>query len=397
MRHPVRLLVACAALTLLAGPALAQYPCSFAWNALKATNGYTYNYTTPAVAQPYQGPCMAFAMVSAMESMYELEHNSPNSTPNLSEAWIDYLTWGSTDFKLYLETQGNGVPKQACGNFAPNCTDEVWQCKLNGTVKPITQAGDCFSITREYNETIHEWEYLVNSQSPSGMGWYYAGNVDDNLSISNANALKGHLLNGPVVLKVDGSSNITKFRSYNASGISYHAFTVIGWKDIGSCTQWLVKDSWPGMAGFAYTKADPGIAGMVSSGDVQAYQVSDISYQSTTGGSISPPGSSWPAYNASNQCVPPPGVNGSLNCWDFGADKGGCMNLSGAMKGYTVSWQLSGSNGSLYNTTGQCAEIIGSNFTGTLTATATDGCGRTSTKSCSFTAPPGPGGGGFGW
>lgn len=397
MRPSVRLLLIFGAVALLALPAAAQYPCSFAWNSLKATNGSTYNYTTPNVAQPYQGPCMAFAIVAAMESMYELEHNNPWSNPNMSEPWIDYLTWGSSDWKLYLETQNKGVPKAACGNFAPNCTDEVWQCHLNGTIKPITQAGNCYRIDREYNESTHQWEYLVNTLSPAGMSWYYAGTVDDNLTINSANDLKGHLLNGPVVLKVDGGSNISKFRSYNTTGVSYHSFAVIGWQDVGTCTQWLIKDSWPGMAGYAYTKADPGIAGMMSSGAAEAWQLSDISYQGVTGGKVAAPGTSWPSYNLSSQCVPPPGVTGNLNCWDFGADKGGCMTLNGAMNGTSVTWQLSGQNGSLSSLGGNCAEIIGSNFTGTLTGTATDGCGRTVTKSCTFTAPPGGGGGGWGW
>ena len=149
MRHPARLLLVAGVATWLALPASAQYPCSFAWNSLKATNGSTYSFTPPAVGQPYQGPCEAFATVAAMESMYKLEHANPWASPNLSIAWIDYLTWGTSDWKLYLETQNRGVPTQACGNFAPYCTNEPNQCNLQSTVKPITQAGNCYPFVKD--------------------------------------------------------------------------------------------------------------------------------------------------------------------------------------------------------------------------------------------------------
>ncbi|MCP3960807.1 MAG: hypothetical protein GY719_23430 [bacterium] len=388
----IRRLCLTLALGLAAAPLTAQ-PCSFAWNSLKLTNGTTKNYSTPLSGQPYQGPCMAYAVVAAMESMYEIEHDNPNSDPNMSEAWIDYLTYGLSDWRQILEVNQTGIPEDACGNFAPGCQDEQFECHLIGQVRPLTQEGSCFDISKEFNESTHVWEWVVTPQSSNGMGWYYAGSVNDNLSVQDAVDLKNHIMNGPIALVINQASNISKFGNYNTSGVSYHAVTLIGWKDIGTCTQWLIKDSWPGMPAFAYTKADPGIPTMLASGDAEAWQMSDISYQANTGGPISSPGSSWPDYNAYSQCVPPPGITGNLNCWNAGADKGGCMSASGSMNGTTVTWQISGSNGYLFNTTGSCTEIVGSNFTGTLTGTATDGCGRTVTKSCYFPRSGGPGGG----
>ena len=385
MHDSFRRLPAAALVLVLASsstPAVAQ--CSFAWDELLTQTG-TENYTTGVKTQPYQGPCMAFAFVAAMESMFEIEHADPLLTPNLSEAWLDYRTWGQSDWKGILEHHQIPVPEEACGNFPPLCKDER-TCNLYGAVRPYVESGDCFDISREFNEHIHELEYVVQGASNSGIAWYRAGSVDDELNVPDTGALKEYIRDrGPVVLRIDEPANIAKFRNYNTTGVHYHALAVIGWQDIGTCTRWLVKDSWPGMAGIAYTKTDPGIPAMMASGDIRAWQVSDISYQPYTGGPILPAGTSWPNFDPSAQCVPPPALAGNLNCWDYGADRGGCMQASNPTNGISVSWQLFGSGGSLTNTTGICTEIIGTGFSGTLKGTATDGCGRTVTATCSFT------------
>lgn len=387
-------LIGAALLIGAAGAARAQTPCSFSWHRVVQNGGLYQDYTTPVTAQPYQGPCMAFAFTAAMESMYEIEHANPFLSPNISEAWLDYRMFNNDQWKLELETRQTPAPEASCGNFPALCSDERDQCPVYRQVRPIAQAGDCYNITREYDESVHQWGWDVAVRSNAGKSWYRAGSVSNNLSLQSAQDIKDRILNhGPLVLRVNGKANIEKFRAYDATNVSYHGFAVMGWKEVGTCTQWLIKDSWPGMAGMVYTRPDPGIPQLLSSGDALAWQVADVSFQSSTGGAITAAGTAWPSFNSAAQCVQPSGLGASLNCWNAGADKGGCLSASGSLKGYTVSWQLNGSGGTLAHHNDRCAEIVGSGFTGTLTGTATDGCGRTVSRSCSFTAGPGPGGG----
>lgn len=367
--------------------ALASVPAhgahSFGWNQVLMNDGSVHDYTTAAESQPYQGPCVAFAFAAAMSMMYKIEHADPTLDTDLSDAWMDYRTWGNPIGAWKDAIEDQPYPEESCGNFPPNCASEP-MCHVLGDVQCYVFDDTCYKISAIYSDPPTPPEYVVSQQSSAGIYWLSAGHVDDTLVIQTVEDLKGYIVErGPVVLRIDRSSNILKFRKYsNAKGVAFHAFVVIGWQESEAGIQWLIKDPWKGMAGITYTALNPGIPALWAAGDVAAWQVSEIAYIKK--GNVKKPGQSWPDFDPENQCSPPEFV-AELSCWDYGDDRGGCLNVPGATgEGLSVSWELFGSGGWLVDDEGFCTEIIGSGFVGTLKGTVTDSCGRTATATCHF-------------
>ncbi len=362
---------------------IAQLPCKFSWdNVIVGEN--QRNFTTPASAQPYQGPCMAFAFNSAIEIMYRLEHDATTLPVSLNDAYIDYFVW---DWSKTLPADSLSIIADGdCGNFPPGCINEE-DCLMWGEVNPLILRGSCFEITREFVEydskgnPVFDWVYHANPTSSAGIDWFSVGQLEQGITFTSTNEIKSRIIDyGPLVLRVDGPA-IENFRHYGPHNAAFHGYVVLGWKDVGEGTQWLLKDSWPGDAGFFYSKTDPGIQELIDANYVTAYQVSNISKNGQAG-------TSWPEFSFEAQCPLNP-LNVSLNCWDFGADKGGCASVSGGKPPYSYQWQLTGTGGYLYQTGGNCVEIIGSQFNGMLTVTITDSLGQTAWDSCSFSGSGG--------
>ena len=371
---------------LIAGAVFAQGSNSFSWDAVLMNDGTVHNYTTPITSQPYQGPCMAFAFSAAVESMYEIENANPNLEPDLSQAWLDYSTWGSSAPEWKGKTEGVSFPGEACGNFPLACQHEP-DCHLLGDVEPFLEVGECFEIETVFNEPQFPIVWVVHGKSSQGVPAYRAVQVDDSLNIQTVEDLKARIVHGgPVILRINGLSNILKFRQYNqAAGVAYHAVLLIGWHETDYGIRWLIKDSWPNMGAITYTSSDPGIPEMLASGDAVAWQVSQIAYHPQFGVKTHQFGKSWPDFDPESQCFPPE-LTAELTCWDFGEDRGGCVQVPGTNGGeFTVTWELIGSGGWLVDDGFHCAEVIGSGFQGVLKATVTDSCGRTASDSCHFT------------
>lgn len=202
---------------------------------------------------------MAFALVSALEAQYEIDHNRPNRNLNLSEAFVDYEVYDWKNANLTSVFQNNfAIPEEGAGNFATRCPNEQ-NCPLLGDVRACINNGQCFVIQDIYNETTHEWEQQVQcTPCPPGIKKARGTNVVKvNSGISRVDDFKSKLIfEGPMILKLNGHSVVNELYNYNAtSSLTYHAVTVIGWEDVAGGTKLHFKDSWPGSAtAFKYSK-----------------------------------------------------------------------------------------------------------------------------------------------
>jgi len=273
-------------------------PCDFTWNNAPTTSGNKDFVTSPR-SQPYQGPCLAFAFNAAIETVYGMENNvSGSSLFSLSDAYLDYKVWHApfymsilnSPFKIPVKTSASSI-----NNFAP------WSCPVNnpnpnGCNIPRSQV---LSYINHPNGQKSYSIFLNTAMEPPVWDVGDGGSLGNYVNVGNMVELDGNTIgsiddikttimnDGPIVVKVSGTQNgvhnAKKFRNYNipSAGLSYHAFAIVGWTDDD---RWVIKDSWPGMTGIVNTNQNPGIINLMNSGDVELYQVSDISYN---GGSTS--------------------------------------------------------------------------------------------------------------
>ncbi|CAL2103382.1 conserved exported protein of unknown function [Tenacibaculum sp. 190130A14a] len=271
-------------------------PCDFSWNSAPTTNG-TKDFVTEAKSQPYQGPCLSFAFNAAIETTYGIENNvSGNSLFSLSEAYLDYKVWSATNylsilnstFKIPLTTSNSAI-----NSFAPI------SCPVNnpdpsGCSIPRSQVlayinhssgQKSYNISLNIDVTPPVWQVTDGGALGNYVTVGNAYQLDNNALNTDEDIKQKILDDGPIVLKVSGSQsgihNATKFRNYTipAGGLSYHAFTIIGWTNDN---RWVIKDSWPGMATIGTTKPNIDIKSLLNSGSVELYQVSNISYNGSS-------------------------------------------------------------------------------------------------------------------
>ncbi len=236
-------------------------PCEFTWQALKLPNGSVADYTSPQrVAQPYQGPCVAFALAAAVESQFEIDYNRPNANLNLDEAYLDFsIFWWDTDDITGTFSKGFSIPPEGAGQFPRFCDREGQDCWLLPEVQDCLEIDQCFRVEEEFLDG--EWEEtVVCMDCPAGTKVRAQRVEKVNNQVSSMQDLKLRLMNeGPLVLKMNGHNRVNDFFNYNASSdLAFHAVTIIGWRDVPGGVQWHVKDSWPGSANsaiFKYSKA----------------------------------------------------------------------------------------------------------------------------------------------
>ena len=274
-------------------------PCDFSWTNAPLQAG-SQNFVTSVKSQPYQGPCLAFAFNAAIETMYGIENSVTSSNLfNLSNAYLDYKVWNApfyipdlnSDFKIPLKSTQFGINRFAPASCPVNNPDQNGCSIKRSDIMDYIEHPNGQRSYRIYAEEPTEegegipleLEWLV--EDGGSLGSY--AQVGNALQLSSSNFsdvddIKIRIMNeGPIVLQVSGSQNgvhdATLFRSYTIppEGLSYHAFTIIGWT---GDSRWVVKDSWNGMAGIAETHQNPGILSLMNSASVKLYQVSDISY-----------------------------------------------------------------------------------------------------------------------
>ncbi|WP_024771862.1 C1 family peptidase [Aquimarina macrocephali] len=266
-------------------------PCDFSWANAPTTSG-NQNFVTSPRAQPYQGPCLAFAFNAAIETTYAMENNVYGSNLfSLSDAYLDYKVWNAPYYLPDLNSNFK-IPLIASGqinSFAP-ATCPVNNPDSNGC---SIKRSDVLDYIEHPNGQRSYRIFLNTNFSPPIWDIEDGGSLGNYVTVGNAiqlsqndinsvDDIKMKILNsGPVVVKVSGNQNgvhnAKKFRNYNipTAGLSYHAFSIIGWTND---SRWIIKDSWPGMSGIVNTKQNVDIVNLMNNGNVELYQVSDISY-----------------------------------------------------------------------------------------------------------------------
>lgn len=380
-------------------------PCSFTW-ANVTVNGEQKNFSSPIKKQPYQGPCLTFAMVSMTESIYKIEHGNANISPKLSVPYLDYWSWGSLDFEYILETDSFAIASEPCGKWPAHCTNEQFQCYgLMDDVRSIISSGSCFDFETTAVEVGSSFEYSwnpipINTDLPV-IDYYSVNTVEQNIIFASESQIKSSIINsGPFVIKVQNNNynpttqkytqnNVGLFNSYStyepfthtyisSSSVLYHAYTVIGWKTILGQTAWHIQDPWIGSTYYSPPGID--LLDLINSNIISVSRVSEI----TKNGE--PIANNWPDVELGPACSEiqeeEPILNVTLTCWDFGADKGGCLSADDGSS-ISTTWSTSGGAVSLFPM-GNCVSISSSGFSGTLIANAIDSSSRTASDSCSF-------------
>lgn len=272
-------------------------PCEFSWEKVPTINGEKDFVTTPR-AQPYHGPCLAFAFNAAIETTYGIENDvSGSDLLSLSDAYLAYKVWYThsyvpvlnTDFKIPLASGDRNINSfpyfKKCRVNNPNPTE----CNIprSQVLAYINHPSGQRSFKYHLNDEISPPEWEVTDGGPIG-NHVTVGNAYqlDSNTINSINDIKQKILNnGPIVLRVFGNQggihNVQKFDDYvlPPEGLSYHAFTIIGWTSDNS---WIIKDSWPGRADIYDAKPDVDLIKLLNDGYIELYQVSNISYNGST-------------------------------------------------------------------------------------------------------------------
>lgn len=238
---------------------LAQIPCSFTWRSVHLPDGSIADYTSPQLqSQPYQGPCLAFATAATLETQYEIDYNDPGRNLDLSEAYLDYKVWSWSDPNLLgLFNNNFSIPEEAAGNFSNYCDSEL-DCPFSTAAQSCISSGQCFEVIDFFDESIQKWTYSLQCvPCPSGIKRVKAKEiVQINEQINNIDQFKTMLMEGPMILRVNAPnlSTLVDYSNGNASNLSFHAVSVIGWKEVNGGIRLHFKDSWTGSAGFKYSK-----------------------------------------------------------------------------------------------------------------------------------------------
>uniref|UniRef100_UPI004048C976 hypothetical protein n=3 Tax=Roseivirga sp. TaxID=1964215 RepID=UPI004048C976 len=236
---------------------IAQAPCRFSWKEVRLPGGGIADYTSPQIQmQPFQGPCMAFALSATLESQIEISSNNPGRDLDLSEAYLDYSFWGWDNASLLSVFDNNyAIFEEGAGNFPGYCSNEM-DCQFISDVQSCLDNGQCFDIVATFDETQHTWvNEVICKPCPTNLKKALGIDVVKvNASINSVDQFKMKLMNeGPMILRLNGTVAANKLSSYGSTGYSWHAVSIIGWKDVIGGVKLHFKDSWPGSANFKYS------------------------------------------------------------------------------------------------------------------------------------------------
>ncbi|WP_299120641.1 C1 family peptidase [uncultured Tenacibaculum sp.] len=308
-------------------------PCQFSWENVATNNGYKKFITNP-IAQPFNGPCMSYAVSSAIESMYMIEHNTTQAI-KIYPAYLDIKVWEG-EFHQYKEVLESGflIPSKlgtsALKNEYISSNDRSNDPKYVGIRNPNPATG--VTPLKCVNE---QKDFLLTSVENNGKVFNFNNcgqNIKNNtylsvtslieinkINVVNTNYLKNLILNKPVIIKVNNTLNnntytLAKFRKddYTHEELQktgFHAYLLIGWENIGNQTSWILKDSWRNKSKIIKTHpsilSDNDFLSMISNGTIQLAQVEGVKKNNIS--STSTPFQ----VNPSIQC-PPFSLNGTL-------------------------------------------------------------------------------------
>lgn len=248
-------------------------PCQFSWNAVTNEYGNEKNFVEDKGCQPYQGPCVAFSFVKAMEAYLNIQGNLACVGYNFSIPYLDYAGWEVDDIISLLDN-GFGIPEELltipdsggetmlCGNFgAYGCNTQemhpICYCHpallQNG---PIAE-DLCFSVALNSADpelsddwTCEDGWWNIQSFPMTQYKMQTRGINHLNDDITSIQILKSKILcDGPLVVIIHQVPVLNNLRNYGSlDDVNFHSFVLTGWEynDNGKVeTIWNIDDHWP--------------------------------------------------------------------------------------------------------------------------------------------------------
>jgi len=308
-----------------------ELPCQFSWAAVvPLSGGSPVNFTEDKSCQPYQGPCVAFSYIKAMEAQLNIKHNSACEVLDYSIPFLDYAAYFSPEAYMNVLNEGLGIPEAGCGIFPDECEDPMSQesdCHcIPALIKEQAIIPDlCFEVIPEFvdpdttpeddEDDIGCRERWTIRTSPITGSRLHATNVSEiGSGLLDINELKTKIIeNGPVVLVLEDAI-LNDFRAYTVSALfSFHSFTIIGWEDVNeNFTIWKINDHWPGDGGAFCGIGETEIVGndaflqFVNDDDLEIYEIDDVFIEEPDGVSgCQDAGAMSFSYADQEDCEPP--------------------------------------------------------------------------------------------
>ena len=177
------------------------------------------NYTTPAKNQGYCGSCAAFAGVSLLESLMEIEWDQPDANYNMSEQHLfacagGTCNGGATQPQILDYMKYQGVPSENCYPYKSGMTGWDYAC----------------------SNTCNNWQ----DGAVKIKNYYWVNSIT---------AIKSALMDGPVVAGIQITNGLQDysggvFTGYDCGGPEdvNHGVIIVGYDDGGG--YWIAKNSW---------------------------------------------------------------------------------------------------------------------------------------------------------
>ncbi len=177
------------------------------------------DYTTSVKDQGFCGSCASFAALSALESVMEVEHETPEANYNLSEQHLFACSGGNCQSGIYQdaimdELKHNGVPVEDCFRYKSGDWGDDYPC----------------------SDTCSDWV----DTAVSIKDYWYVGTRD---------LIKSAIEKGPVIAGIEITSGLENysggvFQGSDCHGPEYvnHAVALVGYND--SDQYYIAKNSW---------------------------------------------------------------------------------------------------------------------------------------------------------
>lgn len=244
-------------------------PLCFSWNKVKTSScGEELNFVENPQEQLFQGPCLSYALISTIQTVYNIESNTTKAVSDLvlSVPYLDVnvsssisledvyrSTLRNRNFKIAAQKSSNYSEVTRFSEYLPginSLTHTSYTGFKNGASNCVEEEKH-FKITNNGDEFSPNWVIDTSCDSEQIVSYMSLQDLEK-FQPSSISALKKRIIDyGPLVMKVSEEilNNFKEYSTYREN-LDYHAYSIIGWENDGTAnTKWILSDSWIGASG----------------------------------------------------------------------------------------------------------------------------------------------------